>query len=796
MFLLVSVLAGLLVAGLTIPVAAVAGVASNVVSESMTDLPVDLEAKPPAEPTEIFLADGSRLAQLYDEYRVPVKLDQIAAIMQKAQVAIEDNRFYEHGALDLKSLAKAALGYFTSDGGGGGSTLTQQYVKQVLIENAVTNTQLTEAEREKAIEAAQARTLSRKIAEMKYAIAVEKKLSKDQILENYLNIAYYGDHVYGVEAAAHHYFNTTAANLTLAQAAMLAGLVQTPGRNPVDDLPGAIDRRDTVLDRMQELGIITADESAAAQAEGFDATLVQEQLSGCANVQDYAYKQICEYTMTKLGQNENLGSDKESVMANLRLGGYTINTTIDPSKQHAAQDALSAQIPAGAPVKSSMAMMQPGTGYILAAVQNRTEIPSGSDDDATQLAQGKTAYQYFAPEADGGAGAQGGSTFKPFVVAAALGAGIPPSKTFVSPAKKTFPKGMDFKGCTPDQPILVTEAGGWPVTNSPAFSSTPDMYKGAANSVNTYFVQLEQMVGVCAAVNMAALTGANLDPALGVVGVDGSYMAPSFTLGVATVSPLQMATVYSTFAARGVRCDPIIVASIKDRDGVDVPTPTGNCQQVIRPEVADGVNAVLNNAFTTGTASGYNLADRRDVSGKTGTTDDGQSAWVVGYTPNIVGIVNVSYDSSPVLIDFWRARGFSMSGLDLGNGNILNGFGAADSGPIWKAAMDVAVQSVPADKFTKPSAEIINGKKTTPPSFAGMGASQAKQTAEAAGFSVVEKKVYDESPAGTYLSTTCQAVYGGTCTQLFSQGPRPEDPKPPTPSDSASTAGLQNEPGQ
>ena len=780
-FMLISGLAGLLVAGLAIPGAALAGVASTAVYASLTKLPVELETPPQAERTNILLGDDSLLTQLYDENRIIVTLDQIAPIMRTAQVAIEDDRFYDHGPLDFRSLAKAVLTNLGGDGGGG-STLTQQYVKQVLVEQAMQKP--TEEERQQALDEAQGRTVERKIREMRYAIALEDKFSKDQILENYLNIAYYGDGAYGVEAAARHYYGVSAADLTLGQASMLAGIVQTPSRNPVDDLSGALERRDVVLDRMLELDLITQDEADAAKAEGFDPAQVHSAQNGCVGV-DWTYVQICQYVLNTLNHNPNLGSTPAEVQNNLRRGGYTIRTYIDPTKQQATQDAVSSQIADADPVKSAMVIMEPGTGRVFAAAQNRRQYALG-DDNAASLYAGETAIQYFAQYDYGiDEGAQAGSTFKPFVVAAALDAGISPNTTFAATSPMNF-TGQDFKGC--DGPAKPN--GSWTVGNS-SISGVMNMYTAAANSVNTYFVQLEKLVGLCNVVTMATKLGAMSwpdDPDH--PDIMSFQDVPAFTLGVADTSPMQMAVVYSTFAARGTRCDPVIVKSIQDRDGNEVPTTNGNCQQVIRPEVADGVNRVLSQAFYGGTASGWGVSGHT-LSGKTGTTEDGAATWIVGYTPQLVGIAMVSVDNNPAWADFWAAHGKSMEGVLLPSGVRLSGVGASTAGPIWRPAMTVALQDLPNEPFTAPTSDILNGKTVTAPSTEGMSPADARKALEAAGFFVQEASVYDDSPAGSLVSAVCQPMYGGTCTLNISQGPRPSEAvvKPPGGQDTVETGG-------
>ena len=259
MFAIVSVLAGVLVAGLFVPYAGLAGMGSKAAAAELNSLPTELATPTPPTRSTVYMANGKVLAYFYDENRIPVALDKIAPIMRQAQLAIEDHRYYEHGALDVKGTLRALVRNSTSDAGTqGGSSITQQYVKMVQIEACQTKGSSAAATR-KCVEDARAPTMERKVRELRYAIALEKRLTKDQILSNYLNIAYYGSGTYGVEAAARHYYNTSAAKLTLPQAAMLAGLVQNPdANNPMNNKAAALERRDVVINRMSELGLITA----------------------------------------------------------------------------------------------------------------------------------------------------------------------------------------------------------------------------------------------------------------------------------------------------------------------------------------------------------------------------------------------------------------------------------------------------------------------------------------------------------------------------------------------------------
>ena len=299
MFVIVSVLAGVLIAGLFVPFAGMAGVTSSRAAGELDNLPAELATPAPPTRSRVLMGNGKTLAYFYDENRIPVKLADIAPVMRQAQIAIEDHRFYEHGALDLKGTLRALVRNTTTDETQGGSSMTQQYVKMVQVEACQAK---GDAGCVKAVTEA---TMERKIRELRYAIAMERKFTKDQILERYLNIAYYGEGAYGVEAAARHYFSTHADELTLPQAALLAGLVQNPdSSNPVDNPAAALDRRDVVINRMAELGLITADQVKKAKAAKFNKKKVKPTRNGCVGTK---YPFLCDYVYRSLLQAPSLG---------------------------------------------------------------------------------------------------------------------------------------------------------------------------------------------------------------------------------------------------------------------------------------------------------------------------------------------------------------------------------------------------------------------------------------------------------------------------------------------------------
>ena len=433
MFVVVSVLAGLLVAGLFVPMAGLAGVGTKAAASELNSLPAELSTPAPATRSRVLMANGKTLAYFYDENRIPVKLDKIAPVMRQAQLAIEDHRYYEHGALDFKGTLRALVRNSTSDSGTqGGSSITQQYVKMVQVEACLSKGDL------ECVKEAQAPTVERKIRELRYAIAMEKKLTKDEILERYLNIAYYGAGAYGVEAAARHYYSTSAAKLTLGQAAMLAGLVQNPDTvNPVRNPNAALDRRDVVINRMTELSLITAEQGKAVKATGFNAKKVKPTPNGCVGTK---YPFLCDFVRRTLLNTPSLGKTREDRENMINRGGLTIQTAIDPKTQDLAQKKVSAVVGPTDPIISTMNMIQPGTGLIIAMAQSRPEMGNNAK-------KGETYWNLAADPAMGGIqGYQAGSTFKVFTMAAALEKGIPISKKFNARSPFDF-SGRSYETC-------------------------------------------------------------------------------------------------------------------------------------------------------------------------------------------------------------------------------------------------------------------------------------------------------------------------------------------------------------
>jgi membrane peptidoglycan carboxypeptidase len=696
MFVIVSVLAGVLIAGPFVPFAGLAGVSSRAAASELDNLPAELATPAPPTRSKVLMGNGKTLAYFYSENRIPVKLSKIAPVMRQAQLAIEDHRFYEHGALDFKGTLRALIRNTTSDDTQGGSSMTQQYVKMVQIEEA------KKADDDAGVAAAQDDSYGRKIRELRHAISVEKTLSKDQILERYLNIAYYGDGAYGVEVAAQHYFGTSAAELTLPQAAMLAGLVQNPtANNPVQNPTAGLQRRNVVINRMAALDVITDAEAAKARKSKFNKKKITTTVNGCQGT-DYPF--LCDYVYRSLEQTASLGDTVETRQQAIKRGGLVIKTKIDPDTQDQTQKAVSKVVGPTDPVISAMDMIEPGTGLIVAMAQSRPVM----GDDAEK---GQTYWNYsVTPDMGGAQGFQAGSTFKAFTAAAALEQGIPLSKRYNAARTMDF-SGRGFETC--DGPSQVS--GSWRVGNSTGVNGTMDMYRAAEYSVNTYFVQLALEVGMCNVTQMAEKLG--IESSTKDAPVSSYDDKPSFTLGTLEVSPLSVAEAYATFASGGIHCDPIVLESITDSTGKAREVPSANCERVISEDVANAMNSLLSSVMTKGTGRRVLTSDGRPQAGKTGTIDSNAAVWFAGYTPQVAGAAMISIDNTraPFLKGKASYRSTGLKGYAIpSTGQALEGSGSGDAGQeIWKPAMEAYLQGKSMQSFNAPPAGLVSGRDST-----------------------------------------------------------------------------------
>ncbi|MFJ3219642.1 transglycosylase domain-containing protein [Kitasatospora sp. NPDC086801] len=658
----VSVIAGVVAAGIALPAVAAAGLGARSAADDFQSLPDDFKTPPLSQASTILDAQGGTIATVYDRDRTVVPADQISPLVKTALVDIEDNRFYEHGAIDLKGVLRALDKNATSGGTAqGASTLTQQYVKNVFVDEAGDDPQkVAEAQRQ---------TIGRKIQELKYAIKVEETLSKDQILTNYLNITFFGEKAYGIESAARRYFGVHAKDLTLPQAALLAGLVQSPtGYDPTVNPTAAKDRRDTVLRKMAEYGHITKDQAQQAIATPLGLN-VQAPQQGCILAKQ-GEGFFCDYVRQTVLTDPAFGKSAAERQAVWKRGGLQIHTTLDPKAQASLYASVTAHVNAGDQAATAMSIVEPGTGKILAMGQSR---PYGVDDK-----QHQTQINYNVGKAmGGGLGFPTGSTFKPIVAAAALEHGISPSQSYTTDYSIPWPAMTDCSGGR-------FPSSGQVHNDSQSLTGQFDMKTAMAQSVNTYFAKLEGDAGLC---NVARMTNE-----LGITqqaGGEKLQVVPSMTLGSNDLTPLEMAGVYAAFAAHGTYCAPTAIASATGPDGKQLAVPQANCSAVMSPTTADTVTAMLKGVVEDGTGQTAGLTSR-DSAGKTGTTDASRQVWFVGYTPEMAGATVVSDTDNPKPLD----------GQRIGGTVVGQAFGGTLAGPIWRDAMDGALAGTPAGTFS------------------------------------------------------------------------------------------------
>jgi membrane peptidoglycan carboxypeptidase len=548
----------------------------------------------------------------------------------------------------------------------GASTLTMQYVRNVLV---------TSAKNKAEAEAARERTTARKLQEIRYAVQLEREISKDEILNRYLNIAYFGSGAYGVEAAARRYFGHSANKLSPAESALLAGLVQSPvGYDPLINPGAAETRRNEVLAKMEQQDYITPEQYSKATAVPIAKMLTPKKVgNGCA-VSKYPF--YCDYAVKQILNDPNYGKTKQDREDFLKRGGVVIHTAMQPKAQAAATNAVMNTIPPTDPSgkAAAIAMVEPQTGGVVALAQSRLWGTKG---------KGRTTYNYAVDLKDGGTtGMQAGSTFKIFTLAAAMEAGISPYQIFDASDDKNFAAGP--WGCTD---------GSWydayTVSNSTS-SGQFNMLQGTAFSVNTYFVGLEQQAGLCRTVDIAKRTGMTL--------ASGGELptVQSFTLGSVEISPLALATSYATMANHGVYCKPHAITRIVDENDANkkvVAKVEPQCREAVSREVADSVTAILTAVVDGGIGgrTGAAMTLGRDVTGKTGTTDTSAAVWFAGYTPSLSTAVWVG--------DPRGGFKYPMKNVYI-NGNYYGQvFGSSLPGPIWRQAMLGALADTPPETF-------------------------------------------------------------------------------------------------
>jgi membrane peptidoglycan carboxypeptidase len=693
----VVALAGALVALALLPLFGTLGAGADALNDRLHAAGAGISLRIPHFPerSTIYAKDGSVLATLYlDENREIVRLTHVAEVARQAVLAIEDDGFYEHGGINVPSVLRALIanvvaGHVTQ----GGSTITQQLVKNAVIEDSD-------------------QTFARKFREAALAIRMERRYSKDEILELYLNDVYFGNGVYGIGTASRYYFGEPASSLGLSQAALLAGLIRAPTEyDPLAHPKAALRRRNTVLDRMQALGWVPP--RRAEVARGRPLGLARDIGRSTQRVQPFFVYYLRNLILNDAGHVfDAFGKTREQRIRTLYQGGLKIYTTLDPGWQRYAQEAVDAS-PSISPERGpdvSLVSVDAKTGAIRAML-------SGKDYQRDQLDLAWRGRR------------QVGSAFKPFTLVAALEKKVPPGRVYSSRSPYCSPSWTSADHC-----VVNAEGGD---------EGYIDLWTATQDSVNVVFAQLALDIGPSAIVGAAHA-----------MGITAPLQAvPSITLGTEEVSTLDMASAYSTLANGGRHCEPFAISRVLVPGGQALYRHRPTCRQVIEPAVAHQVTAMLQRVVCCGTGSAAALG--RPVAGKTGTAQDYTNVYFAGYTPQVATAVWVGFPEGQIPMDSYYGHSV---------------YGGTVAAPIWHAFMARATTGMPAESFPPPPPP----KRGTIPDVTGMRAVEAQRAIEHAGFTAIVEKVDSIAPVNTVLSQSAQAgthaSLGGGVKLLVSNG--------------------------
>ncbi len=651
---------------------------------------IDTTDAPLPESTKIYADNGQTLLITLagDENRESISLDALPEHVTDAVVAIEDARFWSHSGVDARAILRAAVADVSEgEAAQGGSTITQQYVKQAR----------NEAEK----------TIGRKVEDAILAVQLERQLSKRQILERYLNTIYFGNGASGIQAAAQRYFGVDAKDLSVAQAATLAGFIHAPSSYDVYNRPDeAVARRNLVVDRMLELGWLDPSSSAVAKAEALAPTVAsQGDRTQAAYFVENVKKQILD--------DETFGATRQEREQKLFQGGLRIYTTLDTTKQRYAEDAVNAGRPDGTYPDASLVSLEPGTGYVRALV-------GGRDFYAADDPVAKVDLAGYASEPDGRRPT--GSAFKPLVLAAALDQGIPLSKVYTAPSE------MDVQ--FPGQVYHVANNA-----NESIAGGAANLREAMVHSLNVVFVQLMRDVTPEKAVDMAYR--------LGITSELNAY--PSAVLGTQLVHPIEMASAYGTFANGGYQVDPTFITKVTDADGTVVWEHSVQTTQAVSTEIANTITDVLSDVVTRGTGTAARIG--RPVAGKTGTGQEFRDAYFVGYTPELVTSVWYGYATE-------GQRSMAPPNTAY---RVYGGTWPAET---WQRYMSAALADTPVTEFPEVSQREIDDASGTPPrsvdtdlplvpNVVGVPATEAEGRLQRAGYLTVrQEEANNEYPPG------------------------------------------------
>ena len=577
------------------------------VTATACDLPSidEYDPLPLAQTSFLYAADGSLITELHAaENRVVLREREMSPFVRDAAVAIEDRRFFAHHGVDVRAIARAAVvnaneGEVTE----GGSTITQQLVKNLYVGNAD--------------------TLRRKLDEASLAWQLEDRLTKDQILTKYLNTVYLGEGAYGVQSAAQTYFSIDARELSLGQSALLAGLIAAPNHfDPFVHPESAYGRRNVVLRLMRDQHLIEPAQYRAAVREPIV-------LRRGEPTERYRFPYFVDYFKEWFLANPAFGPTRQDRYKLLFTGGLRITTTLDPGTQELAEDSVRSVLESPSDPDGAMTVIDPRTGFVRAMVGGKdADYWKDADAGRVNLATG-----------EGGLGRQTGSAFKAYALVTALENGISPSTVFPAPATIDIP----LEGGTI-----------WHVTNAEGSGyGSMSLASATVNSVNTVYAQLIQQLGPDKVVETAERMGMRCCLR---VSEPREPLSPylSAVLGTNEANTLEMASAYGTLATGGAHIDPVPVVSVTDAQGETLWQARPHPKQVLEPQVASAAADILQDAVSYGT--GRSAIIGRPQLGKTGTADTHTNAWFVGAIPQLTAAVWIGFHEGLIPMEPPRTR--------------------------------------------------------------------------------------------------------------------------------------------
>lgn len=710
-----SAVAGVLITATVTPAIAVSSAAASSAITLFDNMPQILEISDVMEPSTIYWknSEGQDEAQtsFFDQNRSPVTFDQVATVMYDAILSSEDPRYYEHGGVDLIGTTRAVLSNL--EGGGntqGGSSISQQYVKNVQIQKCEWDATTDEEKQACFLEATNSsgtEGVERKLQEMRYAISLEQRYSKNDILLGYLNIANFGGTTYGVDAAARYYFGVPASDLNLSQAATLAGIVQNPNTYRIDrpdnEVNGAADgyaatkkRQTYVLDRLLDDGKITQEQHDAAVAEPITPSITQP-TTGCGAT---GAPYFCQYVVSVIKNDPAFGETAEERQLALRRGGLQVYTTLDPNLQHTATTSMADNAPSsveGIQFGAATTNIEASSGRVLSIAQN-TQF-----SEAANAGTGYSSLVYAGDSTFGNSGGfQAGSTFKLFTLVAWLEAGRSVNEV-LDGRMRVF---RNFQNSCSGNIVNSTPINNFGKVGGSV--STPMAF--TAQSLNTGYLAMAAELDMCDIAKVAARMGVKTG-----TGADIGMTLPSEVIGVDNISPIAMAGAYATIANDGVYCQPKVIDRVTDASGNELPIPDRTCSRVMTSEVAATAAYALQGVMSGGTGSGANPYDGTALIGKTGT-HEGLQTWMIE-------------SSKTVTTAAWV-------GTVVGENDM---FGRGLQNIRYTLARDLqrtADALYPAGAFPDPAPNLTKRVLKDLPNVVGMPIAQAQSTLEQAGFSV------------------------------------------------------------